>query len=45
MRKWQLAPVFLSEKSHGQWSLAGYSPKGRKELDMTKQLNTKTTSM
>ena len=21
--------------SHGQWSLAGYSPQGRKELDMT----------
>ena len=23
------------EKSHGQGSLAGYSPRGRKELDMT----------
>ena len=25
-RKWQSAPVFLPEKSHGQRSLAGYSP-------------------
>ena len=28
-------PVFLLGKSHGQKSLAGYSPQGRKELDMT----------
>ena len=33
-------PVFLSEKSHGQRSLSGYSPKGRKESDMTAQLST-----
>ena len=32
-RKWQLTPVFLPEKSHGQGSLVGYSPKGCKELD------------
>jgi len=25
-RKWQLTPVFLPEKSHGQRSLAGCSP-------------------
>ena len=25
-RKWQHTPVFLSGKSHGQRSLAGYSP-------------------
>ena len=25
-RKWQLTPVFLPGKSHGQSSLAGYSP-------------------
>ena len=37
-RKWQLAPVFLPRESHGQRSLAGYSPLGRKELDMSKQL-------
>ena len=26
--------VFLNGKSHGQKSLAGYSPQGLKELDM-----------
>ena len=25
-RKWQPTPVFLPEESHGQRSLAGYSP-------------------
>ena len=35
-RKWQPAPVFLPGKSHGQQTLVGYSPWGRKELDMTK---------
>ena len=39
-RKWQPAPGFLSGKSHGQRSLAGYSPWGCKELDMTEQLST-----
>ena len=39
-RKWQLSPAFLSEKPHGQRSLAGYGPEGRKELDMTEWLNT-----
>jgi len=34
-RKWQLNPVFLPGESHGQRSLAGYSPGGRQELDMT----------
>jgi len=29
------APVFLPGESHGQRSLAGYSPKGCTELDMT----------
>ena len=29
---------FLPEKSHGHRSLAGYSPKGHKELDLTEQL-------
>ena len=28
-------PVFLPGKSHGERSLVGYSPWGRKELDMT----------
>ena len=30
-RKWQPTQVFLPEKSHGQRSLAGYSPEGCKE--------------
>ena len=34
-RKWQLTPVFLPGKSHGQRSLVGYSPKVHKESDMT----------
>ena len=33
-RAWQPTPVFLPGESHGQRSLAGYSPWGRKELDM-----------
>ena len=37
-RKWLLTPVFLPGKSHGQRSLAGYSPWGCKKLDMTEQL-------
>ena len=31
-------PAFLPEKSHGQRSLAGYSPCGHKESDTTEQL-------
>ena len=38
-RKWQPTPVFLPGKSHGQRSLVGYSPLGRKELDTTEQLH------
>ena len=38
-RKWQPTPVFLPGKSHGQRSLVGYSPWGRKESDMTEQLH------
>ena len=34
-RKWQPMPVFLPGESHGQRSLAGYSPWGHKESDMT----------
>ena len=37
-RKWQPNSVFLPGKSHGQGSLAGFSPWGRKELDMTQRL-------
>ena len=35
-RKWQPTLVFLPVKSHGQRNLAGYSPWGCKESDMTK---------
>ena len=31
--------VLLAEKSHGQRSLVGYSPRGSKELDTTEQLH------
>ena len=33
-RKWQPTPVFLPGNSHGQRSLAGYSPQGHKESDL-----------
>ena len=35
-RKWQSTAVFLPGESHGQRSLAGYSPWGHKELDTAK---------
>ena len=38
-RKWQSTPVLLPGKSHGQRSLVGYSPWGRKESDMTERLH------
>ena len=34
-REWLLTPVFLLAEFHGQRSLAGYSLRGRKALDMT----------
>ena len=34
-RAWQPSPVFLPGESHGQRSLAGYSPQGHKESDTT----------
>ena len=37
-RKWLPTTVYLPGKSHGQRSLAGYSPCGRKESDKTEQL-------
>ena len=36
----QPIPVFLLGESQGQRSLAGYSPQGHKELEMTEQLST-----
>ena len=38
-RKWQPTPVFLPGESLGRRTLGGYSPRGRKELDMTEQLH------
>ena len=38
-RKWQPTPVFLPGKSHGQKSLVGYNPQGRKESDVTERLH------
>ena len=35
-RKWQPTPVFLPEKSHGQWSLAGYRPWVRRVKSRTR---------
>ena len=40
--KLQPTSIFLPENSHIQRSLAGYSPKGGKELDMTERLSTRT---
>ena len=34
-RTWQPTPLFLPGESHGQTSLAGYSPMSRKESDRT----------
>ena len=41
-RKWQPAPVFLAGESHGQRSLEGYSPWGRKDSDTTEATSTHT---
>ena len=38
-RQWHPTPVLLPGKSHGQRSLVGCSPWGRKESDMTEQLH------
>ena len=37
-QEWQPTPVFLPRESHGQRSLAGYSPWDHKESDTTEQL-------
>ena len=37
-RDWQPTPVFFPGESHGQRSLAGYSPLGCKESDTTESL-------
>ena len=42
-RKWQLTPGFLPGKFQGQRNLAGYSPCGPKELDLTEYTYTLNT--
>ena len=37
-REWLPTPISLPGEFHGMGSLAGYTPWGHKELDMTKQL-------
>ena len=39
LEQWHPAPVLLPGKSHGQRSLVGCSPWGRKESDMTERLH------
>ena len=41
-RAWQPTPVLLPGESHGQRSLAGYSPWGRKESETAEQLHMST---
>ena len=41
-RTWQLMPVFLPGKSHGQKSLEGYSPWACRESNTTERLSTHT---
>ena len=38
-RKWLPTPYYLPGKFHGQRSLVGYSPWGRKESDKTERLH------
>ena len=38
-RKWQSTPVFFPGESHGQRSLVGCNPRGRKESDTTERLH------
>ena len=42
-RAWHPTPVFLPGESHGQRTLAGYSPWDRKEWDTTEQLTLLTS--
>ena len=43
-RAWQPTPAFLPGKSHAQRSLAGYSPWGHKQTDMTEHTCTPIVS-
>ena len=44
-KEWTPTPVYLPGKSHGQRSLAGYSPWGHKESDMTEVTDTFTFTL
>ena len=44
-RKWQPTPVFLRGKFHGERSLAGYSPWGHEESDMSMHAQAKSSVM
>ena len=44
-KKWQPIPVFLPGESHGQRRLAGYSPWGHKESDMTETTSVQFSSV
>ena len=37
-REWSPSPIFLPGESDGQRSVAGYSPWGHREMDMTELL-------
>ena len=37
-KAWQPSPVILPRESHGQSSLAGYSPQDRKESNVTEAI-------
>ena len=43
-RKWQPSPVFLLGEPPGQRNLAGYSPRGHKELAQLKGLSIRNLS-
>ena len=44
-RAWQPTPVFFPGESHGQRSLASYSPWGSKKSDKTERLSTAHVSL
>ena len=44
-RNCQPTPVFLPEESHGQRNLAGYSPWGHNELDLTERSHAHTNNV
>ena len=44
-REWKPTPVFLPGEFHGQRSLVGYSPWGRKESNTTEQLAQKLLTL